>query len=224
MCDIAVGAGVSEQDVTGNFNNLGFAAALMCQTPKQDYCKIRQRNFIDVLVRPTFKNWLRAAIVSGVFEEKYQLDISITQLDDYVQSAKFKGKRWAFVNPLVQAQTLIIMLEAGIMAPQQVQDQLPDGVSIESLYTLISEANDEQDKHGLDFHSVDVTRPDVSNGKPGETVATPDEKDDTGTPAKTKPANPVRSRAKSKSRIPDNILDLINAQGDGTARNGAGKH
>ena len=190
----------------------------MCQTPKQDYCKIRQRNFIDNACRPLFREWLRSTILSGRFEEKYpDLNISILQLEDYVQAANFKGKRWAFVNPLVQAQTLIILMEAGVMAPQQVQDQLPDGVSIETLYTMIAEAKSEQEKHGLDFSDQDVTRPTISKGEPDQSVPKPNE---SATPAKTRPANPVRSR---RARIAPEVLSMIDQQGDGTYKNGA-KH
>ena len=216
--DIAVASGTSYQDVSGDFQNLGFAAALMCQTPKQDYCKIRQRNFIDNACRPLFREWLRSTILSGRFEEKYpDLNISILQLEDYVQAANFKGKRWAFVNPLVQAQTLIILMEAGVMAPQQVQDQLPDGVSIETLYTMIAEAKSEQEKHGLDFSDQDVTRPTISKGEPDQSVPKPNE---SSAPAKTRPANPVRSR---RARIAPEVLSMIDQQGDGTYKNGA-KH
>ena len=212
--DIAVGAGVRYQDVSGDFQNLGFAAALMCSTPAQDNYKVRQKNFIDCVVRPIFRVWLRCAIMSGVFDRKYPgLDISIAKVEEYVQSAWFKGKRWAFVNPLVQAQCLIIMLEAGIMSPQQVQDQLEDGVSIEKLYTMLEEANDEQKKHNLNYAEVDVTRPTVSKGDPGEAQATPAE---AAAPAKTKPANPVRARG-----VTPLTLSLIDQQGDGTDKNGA---
>ena len=223
--DIAVGSGVRYQDVSGDFQNLGFAAALMCSTPAQDNFKVRQRNFIDCGARPIFRQWLRCSIMSGVFEKKYPgIDISITLLEQYVQKAHFKGKRWAFVNPLVQAQTLIIMLEAGIMSPQQVQDQLEDGVNVEDLYTMIEEANDEQEKHGVYFGDADVTRPTISKGEPGQTVERPE--DQTGTPPATpttKPGNPVRSR-RSKTRISPETMKLLDQQGDGLAHNGNGKH
>jgi capsid protein len=227
--DVAVATGMSYQDLSGDFQNLGFAAALMCQTPKQDYCKMRQRNFIDHPVRKTFREWLRASILAGVFDEKYPgADITIDNLEDYVQSATFKGKRWAFVNPLVQAQTLIILMEAGIVSPQQVQDQLPDGVSIEQLYTLFAEAKDEEQKHGLDFSNADVTRPTISKGEPGQTVPTPQNADgnaedgEPAKPAKTKVANPVRVKNGDirRTRIDPSVMALIDQQGDGTARNG----
>ena len=54
-----------------------------------------------------------------------------------------KDMSWAFVNPLVQAQTLILLMEAQIMSPQQVQDELPDGVAIEDLYAMIADAKAE---------------------------------------------------------------------------------
>lgn len=214
--DIAVAAGVSYQDVSGDFQNLGFAAALMCQTPKQDYCKIRQRNFVDCVVRPIFKEKLRAGILAGTYEEKYGVHLDISKLDDYVQAAKFKGKRWAFVNPLVQAQTLIIMLEAGIISPQQVQDQLPDGVSMEQLYTMIAEAKAEQEKHGLTF-GTEATRPGADAGE----ANTPDGEDG-GVPSKKKTSNPVRvagdgwrvTRSNGHARRSETMA-MIDGQGDG---------
>jgi 2,3-bisphosphoglycerate-dependent phosphoglycerate mutase len=196
--------GLAYQSITGDYQNLGFAAALMCMTPQQDNMKIRQDHFVDNVVFPVFAKWLKAAILSGVFERKYQLDVSITQLSEYIESATFQGKRWAFVNPLVQAQTLIIMMEAGIISPQQVQDQLPDGIPIEQLYTFCAEARDEANKHGLDFSNADVTRPTISKGEPGQTVPTPQEQGPNGEPQPTpatKPGNPVRSQRAAKGRV-----------------------
>lgn len=207
--DIAVGSGMSYQDISGDFQNLGFAAALMCQRPKQDYCKVRQNHFKDSAVRLVFREWLKSSILNGV------LDLDIARMEEYVAAARFKGKRWAFVNPLVEAQTLIIMLEAGIMAPQQVQDRLPDGVSIEDLYTMIAEAKDEQEKHGLDFRGADATRPGPDGGEPDEEPPTGDGNGN-GKPTKPKRkvGNPVRSlRTATMTR------DLMLMQGDG--RNGA---
>jgi len=219
--DIAVGSGASYQDISGDFQNLGFAAALMSQTPKQDQCKVRQQNFIDHPVRKTFREWLRYSILSGVFEKKYGLSPSFLKLEDYVQGARFKGKRWQFVNPLVQAQTLIILMEANVMSPQQVQDQLPDGISVEDLYTQIAEAKAEAQKRGVAADTYDVTRPTISKGEPGEVAPLPPGEQE-GSPAqatpKTKPANPVRRRA----RIAPEVMALIESQGDG--RNGNGHH
>ena len=215
--DIAVGAGVRYQDISGDFQNLGFAAALMCSTPAQDNFKARQRNFIENVIEPTFEEWARAAILSGVFDRKYgDTEILMSRLDDYIDAARFKGRRWPFVNPLVQAQCLIIMLEAGLMSPQQVQDELPDGISIEDLHVQIAEAREDEARHGLNFQPVDVTRPTISKGEPGETKPTPQEQVDAQPPPKTRPANPVRGRG----RISMETLSLIEQQGDGCSRNG----
>ena len=218
--DLAVGSGASYQDVSGDFQNLGFAAALMSQTPKQDQCKVRQQNFIDHPVRKTFREWMRYSILGGAFEKKYGISPSILKLEDYVQAARFKGKRWAFVNPLVQAQTLIILMEANVISPQQVQDQLPDGISVEDLYSQIAEAKAEAQKRGVAADTYDVTRPTISKGEPGEVAPLPPGEED-NSPAqaapKTKPANPVRARS-VKPRISPEVLEMISAQGDG--RNG----
>jgi capsid protein len=219
--EVAVANGIRYQDISGDFQNLGFAAALMCSGPAQDNYMVRQQNFLDSAVRPTFEKWLRSTILSGRFEKKYPgISVSISKLEDYVEAAEFQGRRWEFVNPLVQAQTLIIMLEAGIVSPQQVQKLLPYGKSIEDLYTEIGEANEDQATHGLYFGDADVTRPTISKGEPGEVKPKPEEQNNLEpNKPKTKLANPVRAARQRRF-----TMDLIANQGDGTDRNGNGTH
>lgn len=206
--DIAIGVGLSYQDVSGDFQNLGFAAALMCQIPKQDNCKVHQNNMVDVVVRNVFRKWLRSWILSP----KAPPGLMMSRLEEYVDAASFKAKRWAFVNPLVQAQTLILMLDAGIMSPQQVQDQLPDGVSIEDLYAQIAEARDEADKHDLTFASG-ANQMDATTTEPGDDPQDP-EKPGEGAPKKKKTGNPVRHR---RARIDPAVLRLIDQNTNGHA-------
>ncbi|MDE2019954.1 MAG: phage portal protein [Patescibacteria group bacterium] len=193
--DVAIGMGIAYSDVTGDFQNIGFAAALQAASAPQTYFKTRQNNFIDQVVRPLFREWLKSCILKGIF------DLDIRKLEDYVAAAKWKAKRWAFVNPLVQAQTLILLLEAKIMSPQQVQDELPDGVSIEDLYTMIAEAQQQAEVHGVTIEGIDVTKPTISKGEPLEEKPAPEDlpgaEGTAKVPPKSKPANPVRSAHKT---------------------------
>lgn len=211
--EVGLAAGISYQHASGDFQNLGFIAGLMCQIPFQLRCKIRQQHLKDNWLARLFRNALKAAIVHGWFDRRGYDFISITKLDDYCDAANFKGMRWPFVNPLIQAQTLILLMEAGMLSPQQVQDEMPDGVSIEDLYTMYAEAKAEAAQHGLDFSSSDPTRPNIQKGVPGETTPNPEEGGGAAAPSKTKTSNPVRTFP-NRMRVDINELLRMSQNGD----------
>ena len=211
--DIAVGAGISYQHASGDFQNLGFIAGLMCQIPFQDNCKVRQKNMIDGGVDEIFRCWLRSAIMVGWFEAK-GVNVPMSRLDELCEAAHFKGRGWAFVNPLVQAQALILLNEAGHLTRQQVQDELPHGMSFEKLVQQLKNEKSELEQNGLNLDEIDVTRPTISNGEPGQDVPNPEGGKPGGPadiPAKSKVANPVRGR--DRLRIDNNVLLTMSQNG-----------
>jgi len=209
--EIAVGAGITYQHTSGDFQNLGFIAGLMCQIPFQDHCKVRQKNMVDGGVDEIFAVWLKEAIKKGYFDKRGE-PIFLSEYEKYIDAAHFKGRRWPFVNPLVQAQALVILNEAGHLTRQQVQDQLPEGMSFEKLAQLLKNEKSILDNNGLNFDEVDVTRPDISKGQPGQTL--PDVGEEGNAPSKTKTSNPVRKKARSRSRISMEALLKMSNNGE----------
>ncbi len=182
--DIAIGVGVSYQHASGDFQNLGFIAGLMCQVPFQELCKIRQNSLVDGGLDEIFSRWLKNAISFGYFERFHNLSIPISRHRELLTCAHFKGRGFPFVNPVVQAQALILLHSNGHLTRQQVQDALPQGMSVEK---LAAELRNEQDEFSDIVLSAqgDMTRPNAEDV--GEEPAAP---------AKSKPANPLRARAR----------------------------
>ena len=208
---VAASVGQSYQQVSGDFQNLGFSASRASQLPQQDNYKVRQEHFKDMVVIPEFRERIRAAIMAGM------LKAPMSRLDEIVECAHFQGVRWPFVNPLQDVQATILQLEAGLVSRQQVQNELEDGVSIEDLYRMIEEDKECQEEHGLDLDSEDVTKPTVKQGLPGEVLPAPS---DAAQPASaTKLANPVRRRG--MSTLTANLLAM---QGDGGASLNGARH
>lgn len=213
--DIAVGAGISYQHASGDFQNLGFIAGLMCQIPFQDHCRVRQKNLIDGGIDNIFEEWLRSAVMIGYFD-KVGVNISISDVDKLVESAHFKGRGWAFVNPLVQAQALILLNEAGHLTRQQVQNELPHGISVEKLFEEHADEEAEMEKLGLDFGEEIATEPGVN-------------KEGTNAPGTPKPAEveeggaadePPKSKAQSprtrNRRLKIPMAELLHQSTNGT--------
>lgn len=196
MRDIASITQVPYQHVSGDYQNLGFIAGLMCMIAPQDNWKCRQNNIICDL-RQLFEAWLKATIISGYFDKR-GVDVPMSRVKEFVLAAHFKGRRWPFVNPLVQAQALILLNEAGHLTRQQVQDELPNGMSFERLVEELEAEKDELDQRGLNLDDIDVTRPTISKGEPGQVVQSPQSSGGAQKPTqpKSKVANPLRKALK----------------------------
>jgi capsid protein len=205
MRDIAVGVGLSYQHVSGDFQNLGFIAGLMCQIPAQEYFRVRQKNLVDGGLDEIFRRWLRSAIMKGYFDKR-GVNIPISILDDLCEAAHFKGRGWPFVNPLVQAQALILLNEAGHLTRQQVQDQLPQGMSFEKLVSILKKETAILAQAGLGYNDIDATRPTISKGEPGQAEPAPTAPGGApggpaDVPPKSKTANPLRQRDAGLQRL-----------------------
>jgi capsid protein len=213
--DIAVGAGVAYQHVSGDFQNLGFIAGLMCMIPFQENCKVRQHNLKDGGLERIFAEWLKACIQTGYFDRQ-GVNIEMRRYEEYLEAAHFKGKGFPFVNPLVQAQAIILLCEAGHITRQQAQDMLPDGMSFEKLVQELANERDEMDAHDLPFGQELATEPGI-NKEGGDAPGTPkpagvEEGGNADIPPKTKTGLP-KSRAGngrfSRARIAPEVMAMI---------------
>lgn len=211
----AVGAGIAYQNVSGDFQNLGFSASRSSELPARDYYKVRQEHMILNFVRRHFTEWLRYAILSGT------LKLDIGRLEEFINAAHFIGRRWPYVNPLQDVQADILSLESGIKSPQQVQDEMEDGQPLDVLYSDIEEASKLQESHGLDFGQEDVTTPTIKKGEPGQETPAVDGAEPGGpadVPEKTGPPQTIKKKKSRGRGMSRRTTDLLIMQGDG--RNG----
>jgi capsid protein len=175
--DLATGTHGSYQQMSGDYQNLGFVAGLMSQIPFQRNIKVRQKTMAEDL-RPMFRAWLKSTILKGYFEKR-GVFVSITRVEEIVEAAYFKGQQADFVNPLLQMQTLILGNEVGAITDQQFQDALPNGRPIEEIYTQRKYEQEMKLKLGLMAPSVVATMPNINKEgeaapgqeKPAESVA-----------------------------------------------------
>ena len=192
--EIAVGARIPYQELSGDYQNLGFIAGLMCKQPFQRYVRIRQKSTIENLFE-LFEAWLQTAIQHGWFDDHCDAatadKISISRVEEFVAAAKFKGQQFDFVNPMVQAQSLIILKNAHAITDQQFQDALPNGIKVEKLYASLAQEEKLREKHGLDFDEEAPTD-DTGAGGGNAPIEKP-EGEKVEKPVKTKVARP-RSR------------------------------
>jgi len=150
--EIASAAGISYSALTGDFQSLGYIAAQMSKQPERDNFMVHQANLIDVVLMRIIERWFKSSILAGVF------DFPMDQVEDMVDAASFKSKRWPFTDMLREVQALILKKDARMISPQQAQDELPDGISYSDVVAQISEARQMESAHGLPDLELDPTQ------------------------------------------------------------------
>lgn len=163
-----MGVGQSYAAVSNDYSGLSFSAARMAAIPERDNYKVRQKHMISSFVLKHFRNWLRSVMVSGYFEERFGVSLPLSRYKEFCRAAHFHGKRWGYINPLQDAQTDILLIEAGLKSPQEARANSEHEASIEDVYRHIHEAHEIAETYDLDF-SGDATTPTVKKGEPGQT-------------------------------------------------------
>ena len=205
--EIAVGTDVPFQELSGDYQNLGFMAALSCKQPFQRKMRVRQ-NVLKEHLRRIFKNALRQSITVGWFDRNCDAKVAdkilLSRLEEFVDAHKFKAQQFEFINPLVQMQGLIIGAESKIYTDQQVQDIVPGGQKVERHYAELARERKMKLKLGLPLNE-EVTEPQINkegDAPPGTTKPEVDELNEDGS-AKTTPLKKV-SKPKSRAFVSAN--------------------
>ena len=199
--EAAVGAGVAYTEWTGRFDNMGFMAARLSRMPSQQNYRVRQQDMIEQVVRPELREQLRAGIMTG------EIPLPMKRLDEFVMAANFIGTRWESANPLADMQTMVLGIGEGILTRQQVQNALPDGLTVEEMCAAIASEDEMLADHGIVIGEEQATAPTLAEA-PATAPKTPGKDDDTiAAPSKKRPANPVRrNNGNGHSRIPVELL------------------
>ena len=196
--EAAVGAGVSYTEWTGRFDNMGFMAARLSRIPSQQNYRVRQSDMVDHVVRPEFREQIKSGIMMGT------IPLPLKRLDEFVAAAHFRGQRWESANPLADIQAIILGLDRGIFTMQQVQNSLPDGVSVEDLFAALESEEDLMQLHNLNFTEEPVAGPTLPEQVPNEPAKPGD-----GPPDKSKPGMPQSRAGEGVARVVEKLKSRI---------------
>jgi lambda family phage portal protein len=108
---LASALGLSSTTLSNNASDVNFSSARSQILEERDYYKVIQEWYIETLIRPVYDRWLNAAILTG----KVNLDPRFVTYD----GAYFQPKRWAWVDPLKDANATIAMINAGLKSRAQ---------------------------------------------------------------------------------------------------------
>lgn len=216
----SVGAGQSYAEVSNDYSGLSFSAARMAMLPSRDNYKVRQKHMIGSFVQKHFREWLKAAMLSNYFEERFGQTLPMARYKEFCRAAHFHGKRWGYINPLQDIQADVIAKEALLKSPQEIRAESENGGSIEDIYRQLEEANDMAEEAGLN-PLVDATNPTIKKGEPGQTEPLPGENGGAAQPpARTGGKNVMNKKRSLKRHMHAATLLLEQVDDFGEAKNG----
>lgn len=159
---VATGAGMAYHTLANDLEGVNFSSGRLGENAQRDEAKKLQKHMIFSCVAEHFNEWLKYAILSG------QVKLPITRLEEFKKAAIFHAKRWAYVNPLQDAQTDILRIEAGLDSRSRVIAESDYSGDFEDVCREQSSDQTMAEKYELDFSSSDPTTPTVAKGEPGE--------------------------------------------------------
>lgn len=212
----SAGVGQSYAEVSNDYSGLSFSAARMAMLPSRDNYKVRQKHMICSFVQKHFRAWLKEAMLSNYFEERFGVTLPFARYQEFCRAAHFHGKRWGYINPLQDIQADVIAKEALLKSPQEIRAESENGGSIEDVYRQLAEAKEMADEMDLN-PEVDATTPTIGKGEPGQTAPLPGEDGGAAQPPARTGGKNVQNKNRSLKRhmkAATLLLDQIDDHGE----------
>ena len=180
---VAQGVGISHSSVRGDYSGMSFSTGRLEKMPEKDTFKVLQEHVKSVFVHPHFNEWLKYSILSGA------LKLPASRIEEFQNAACFHARRWAYINPLQDAQSDILRIEAGLDSRSNVIAESERGGDVETIDSEIASDKAVDELHDLDFSGSDPTLPSLKT-PPGTEIANPEEPT---APAKTGGKQTIKS-------------------------------
>lgn len=125
---IASGLDVSYHSLASDLEGVNYSSLRTGALEERDQWMTLQAWFIEQVLEPVYREWLKAALVAGTI----QIDgkpIAASEYDRLLEAASWQGRRWTWVDPLKDIQAARLAVRSGVESPQHIAAQ--SGVDIE---------------------------------------------------------------------------------------------
>lgn len=159
---VASGAGVPYHIIANDLEGVNFSSGRLGNQQYQATCKALQNHIIANYCHKVFDNWLPEAIMAG------RVSLPMSRVEEIQDAACFHGVRWAYVNPIQDAQADILRLESGLTSASEIISNSDRGGDAEKVASEIAADRESYTEHGLDFWTEDVSNPTIHKGEPSQ--------------------------------------------------------
>lgn len=140
---IASALGVSYTALSNDLESVSYSSIRSGSLEERDYYRTVQGFLIDHFVRPVFEAWLSSAMEIGA------LTLPLATYNKFASAAEFRGRAWAWVDPLKEMNAAINGLKSGILSLQDVATSY--GKDTEELLSQIQRDKALMAQFGIDY-------------------------------------------------------------------------
>jgi lambda family phage portal protein len=109
---LAAGLDVAAHNLTGDMTDVNYSSARIAELSEREAWMILQDWFIESLAMPLYEEWLAMALISGAITfEITGKALPADKLQKFLNASRFQGRRWAWVDPLKEAEANAKRLE-----------------------------------------------------------------------------------------------------------------
>lgn len=118
--DMAAGLDVAYHNLTGDMSDVNYSSARIAELAERDGWRGIAHWFIGSFVRPTFRDWLETALLSGAIKLASGQALPVSRMDKYLSGAIFRGRGWDWVDPQKEVNAAAIARKEGFVTRSQV--------------------------------------------------------------------------------------------------------
>lgn len=112
---LATGVDVATHNLTGDMTDVNYSSARIAELAEREVWMALQEWLIDSFCLPLFQDWLASALIRGdVTFEQTGRALPSDRLEKFANAARFQGRRWAWVDPLKEAQAAGELVALGL--------------------------------------------------------------------------------------------------------------
>lgn len=112
---LSTGLDVATHNLSGDMTDVNYSSARIAELAEREVWTLLQNWLIDSLLIPVFRDWLASALIRGeVTFETSGKALPADKLDKFANVARFQGRRWAWVDPLKEAQAAGELVSLGL--------------------------------------------------------------------------------------------------------------
>lgn len=91
---MAAGLDVAYHNLNGDMSDVNYSSARIAELAERDGWRGIAHWFIGSFVRPTFRDWLETALLSGAIKLASGQALPVSRMDKYLSGAIFRGRGW----------------------------------------------------------------------------------------------------------------------------------
>ncbi|MCL2298379.1 MAG: phage portal protein [Proteobacteria bacterium] len=163
---IASGVSVSYVTLANDLEGVNFSSIRQGVLDERDEWMTVQDWFIEAALEEIYPEWLRFALLNGQVRAENGSALPLSKYEKFLPH-ECQGRRWAWVDPLKDAQAAILRLNNKLTSRTRISNE--GGADLEDIFAEIENEEKLASEYGVDLSQPPVTKPNPSK----------DEKDDT---------------------------------------------